>query len=194
MWRIDEDLEELERLQLCEHERVELAQIHNKRRRMEWLGARNALQGIIQNQMSGATNIRKDAYGKPFLMDSTHHISLAHSFPYAAAIFNRLNPAGIDLERIQSKIRKIERKFLSDDEVLSCNGDIAKLTVYWCAKEALYKLYGRKLLVFRENLYIEPFVMQSEGDIKGAISIGGQRQTIPLKYQRFDDYVICYSL
>lgn len=194
LWRIDEDLDELGRLELCDQERADLEMIHNGRRRMEWLGARNALHKIIESQMIEKMNIRKDSFGKPFLVDSSHHISIAHSFPYAAAIFNRMNPVGIDLEKIQSKVRKIEGKFLSDDEISSCNGDIVKLTVYWCAKEALYKLYGRKLLIFRENLHIEPFQMSGEGKIIGAISIGDWRQSIGLRYQRLEDYIICYTI
>lgn len=194
LWRIDESQEELASLPLCDHERTELSQIHNERRRLEWLGARNALQGIIERQMIEKKSILKDGFGKPFLMDSSHHISIAHSFPYAAAIFNRIYPAGIDLERIQDKILKIGDKFLNRKEAASCNGDPATMTVYWCAKEALYKLYGKKRLVFKENLFVNPFSMQSSGDILGMISIDEERLEVRLHYEKLDNYIVCLTV
>jgi 4'-phosphopantetheinyl transferase len=193
LWEITETLEELALDRLCEKERAELDQIHNPRKRMEWLASRNALLKIFGNNNIEKKSVLKDGFGKPFLFGAEHQISLAHSFPYAVALFNRLKPAGIDIEKVQDKILKIGTKFLNEKEKEFSGRDCTMMTVVWCAKEALYKLYGRNKLIFKENLFINPFRLDHQGEISGIIEYKDSFSEHFLHYLLMDDYVVCYT-
>ena len=60
-----------------------------------------------------------------------------------------METAGRDLTRIASK-------FCSEEELAEIkeNADPLILTLTWCAKEALYKLYGLKQLDFRHHIRV----------------------------------------
>ncbi len=193
LWEIRENSDDLNQLSLCDKEQEELSLIHNEKKRIEWLAARSALQCIFSACQIEKKSVMKDGYGKPFLVGAPHHISLAHSFPYAAALFNTHHSAGIDLEKIQGKILKISGKFLNQQEKQFAGENLTLLTVIWCAKEALYKLYGKKRLIFKENLYIAPFHLDMEGAFTGIIRIDDEEFVIPLYYRIMDGYVLCYT-
>jgi len=74
------------------------------------------------------------------------------------------------------------------------NNHIEQLYVYWGAKEALYKLYGKRALHFKENLLIEPFEYKGKGVINGCISIGKMKETYSLHYEKISDYMLVYVL
>jgi 4'-phosphopantetheinyl transferase len=193
LWKITENLDELSLLKLCDKEKTELELIHNPKKRLEWLAARNALRKIFGDNNIEIKSVLKDGYGKPFLYGAEHQISLAHSFPYAVALFNRTKPAGIDIEKVQEKILKIGKKFLNDQEKEIAGTNLTKMTIIWCAKEALYKLYGRKKITFKENLFIGPFTLQEEGEFKGVIQIEETSIEYHLHYLLLDDFVVCFT-
>ncbi|RSC92581.1 4'-phosphopantetheinyl transferase family protein [Tenacibaculum singaporense] len=100
-----------------------------------------------------------DGYGKPHLKDGKF-ISITHSFTFSAIIISDTQPVGIDIEMQRDKIVKIAHKFTPIEEYKSiANHDalVSKLTIVWGAKESLYKIYGKKKLLFLENIYIEDF-------------------------------------
>lgn len=193
LWEIAGDHDELSAIRLFDQEKFELDEIHHPRKRLEWLAARNALRRLFEANNIPDSGIIKDGFGKPFLQDMVHHISIAHSFPYAVALFNREQPAGIDIERIQEKILKIRNKFLNTAELEAVENDHARMTVIWCAKEALYKLYGEKKLIFRDNLNIKPFELQKEGELTGNIIVDGNIANCRLKYSIIDEFVVCFT-
>ena len=60
-------------------------------------------------------------------------------------------------------------------------------------KESLVKLYGKKDLIFAENMFIEPFQRADEGDIMGKIIIGGSETMIPLHYIVYTNFVLVFT-
>src|SRR5690606_36591656 len=97
-------------------------------------------------------NISYDENGKPYLNNGLA-FSISHSGIYAAIIINKTG-CGIDIEKISPKVERIKHKFLNDTdlELIDSLDDypLKILTMYWCAKEALYKLYGNKKLIFKD--------------------------------------------
>ena len=67
---------------------------------------------------------------------------------------------GVDIQREVGKIARIEKKFIRpvEKESLQENTKIPHLHIYWGAKEALYKAYGRKKLGFVRHIHVDPFV------------------------------------
>ena len=192
IWLIDESAEDLySRISCSDQENDEYALIHNEVKKLEWLSARNALNEILNNLDISANSI-KDGYGKPHL-DNEHFISLAHSYPFAAAILNKRKPVGIDIEKVQDKLLKVVPKFLNPREIDSLNLNIEKACVYWTAKETLYKIYGKKKLSFKENLFVKNFQLQNKGNTMGSIITDSHHSSHTLHYFKFDNYFICFN-
>lgn len=168
----------------------------NERRRKEWLAAR-----ILVEQLTGEKDIRiiYDEHKKPFLENSKKHISLSHSRDLLAVIVDEAE-TGIDIEFIGPKVARIKEKFMSGEELgaLQKEKQEEQLTIYWCAKESLYKLYGRNELVFNEDLIIEPFQYSEKGIIRGWIKNSTAEKSFKLQYQKLisgnDNYMLTYII
>lgn len=162
-------------------------------KRLEWLAGKLLIRELLQSINLPFNGIVKNEYGKPFLKNLPHHISLSHSYPYVAAIIDSEKTVGIDLEQPKEKLLRIAPRILATSELADAGDDLTKHCVYWCAKEALIKVYGKKDLTFAENLIISPFQLEKEGNITGRIIVGNSETTIPLQYKIFKDFVVAFN-
>ena len=169
----------------------ELATITNPVKRKEWLAARAALIDLIILHNGKMQEIKKDDHGKPFLHHS-QYISLAHSYPYAASIFHKSLKAGIDIEQVQPKLIKVAARFLNPDELNHTAADPDTTCIYWTAKEALFKMYGRKKCSFREHLHIFPFQPKPSGCLQTQVTIENKTYRHQVNYYKLQDYYISY--
>ena len=144
-------------LVLAPSEEDDLSGIRHRDQRVEWLACRVAVRQLIERQSARYAGLQKDAFGKPHLIGLPGSISLSHTGGWAAAVLHRSRPVGIDIEPVRDQFRRVVPRVLSADEITHADGDAGRLAVYWCAKEALYKLYGKRNLTFREHLHVEPF-------------------------------------
>src|SRR6185295_10672061 len=64
-------------------------------KRLEWLAGRALIRKLAENCGLEYTGLRKDEFGKPFLKNHPHHISLSHSFPMVAAQIALNFPVGV---------------------------------------------------------------------------------------------------
>lgn len=104
------------------------------------------------------TDLYYNTNGKPFLKDGKH-ISITHSFTFSAIVVSD-QPVGIDIEKQRHKIKLIASKFTDyESAYLSANSAdyVNKLTVVWCIKEALYKLFATPGLSFKDHTLVIPF-------------------------------------
>lgn len=134
--------------------------LKNERRRIEHLAGRFLLKHLEEDfPLAG---IRKDEHDKPRLDNNEYFFSISHSWPYIAAVIDPYSEAGIDIQTWHPRITAIQHKYLSADEQLIFNNDPQLLTVAWCAKEAVYKWYGRRGVDFINHLPIEFFSKNGE--------------------------------
>lgn len=159
-------------------------------KRLEWLAGRALLKSLVEHCGLEFYGIRKNEFGKPLLNRLPHQISLSHSYPYVAAQIDPNISVGIDLEQPKSKLLNIAPRVLSPREFTDAGTDVIKHCVYWCAKEALYKSYGKRGLYFAEHLIIEPFVLMRSGVLSGWVKVNGYQQQLPLRYSIQPDYVL----
>jgi len=122
-------------------------------KRLESLAARCALKRLLEP--FGQFEIYKDQFGKPHLRDENIGLSISHADGFAAAAINLNGPIGIDIEHVRDQILKIAHKFVHATERIWVEQDTLKLTRIWSAKEALYKLHGRRQLAFAEQLIVK---------------------------------------
>ncbi|MCP3931822.1 MAG: 4'-phosphopantetheinyl transferase superfamily protein [Bacteroidetes bacterium] len=183
----------LRQLPLIEEEREQLNKFKG-RRRTEWLAVRYLIHHMSGRKKRSA--LLKDTFGKPHLEGASYHISISHSHEMAAAIAAPV-PVGIDIQYVVSKIDRIAHKYMRPEELESLRSDtrIEHLHVYWGAKEALYKAYGRKKLHFITNILIEPFSFQSgKGIMSGKIKKENYEATFNLYYEQLGDYILVYAV
>ncbi|MDQ3394054.1 MAG: 4'-phosphopantetheinyl transferase superfamily protein [Bacteroidota bacterium] len=160
----------------------------------EWLAARLVLKYLSEKLGYSYHGSKKNSFGKPFLIDSPMYVSITNSYPFAAGIICSKGPVGIDLEYPKSKLLTLAPKFLSKDELLKASDDLIKLCIYWCAKETLFKIYGRDKISFKENLFIFPFYLNQAGTIEGTISTERKILKYDICYNIIDAFTVCYNI
>jgi 4'-phosphopantetheinyl transferase len=188
LWKIEED-EPVLASQVAPLESVP-DNITNPLKRLEFLAGRVLIKELVQVFGLEFHGLVKDSFGKPFLKKHGFQISLSHSYPYVAAVIHHSLSVGIDLEQPKEKLLRIAPRVLHREELLDAGQDIIKHCIYWCAKEALVKIHGKKDLVFSENLLIDPFSKEKEGQLVGRIIVNTTETTVILKYFVFEKFVV----
>lgn len=194
IWRIEEDEEFfVEKLALQPAEAAYIAEMRGHRRK-EWLAGRYLLHYMSGRTIRGACI--KDKYGKPHLEDSPFQISISHSREMASVIAAPFS-VGIDIQKLVAKIERIAHKFMRPEEMNSLRPvtRLEHLHVYWGAKEALYKAYGRRELDFIRHIHVEPFVYDlNSGYCSGEVCKADFRARYQIWYERREDYILVWAI
>lgn len=194
VWKIEETEEQLlSSLQLKQHELDVIATLSNGKRALHWLATRVLLRKMLNT--ADYIDCQMDEHGKPYLVNSDTHISLSHSYDYAAVIISKGKQVGVDIELIKMKIKSIKHKFLSDVELAQKQiGDNTNgLYVAWCAKEAIYKWHGKKGLEFKQHIHIKPFKLKDEGTLQALVELPtGTKELMVNYFKTKDGYMLGY--
>jgi 4'-phosphopantetheinyl transferase len=185
IWRIEEPLSFFQPL-FASHPEIE-----HENKKLQWFATRHLVNLLAGKNME----IIKDDMGKPFMEGASQHISISHTSQFAAAMLCSSTPVGIDLETINPKVERIAHKFLRDDEIAAIPAaqTVEKLILYWCAKEALYKLYGKGGIEFKTQLLLKPFQLQQKGSIEAQIiATSISPEILKVEYEFFDGHVLSY--
>jgi 4'-phosphopantetheinyl transferase len=193
LWKIEEKADDLyKQLQLDKDEKDYVEHISNGKRHLHWLGTRVLLRTmLITNEY---IDCKVDEHGKPYLVTLPYHISLSHSFDYAAVMTSKKRPVGIDIEQIKGKVERIAHKFMRSEELAFINEEhkIQHLYACWCAKEAIYKCNGQKEVSFIDNILLEPFDFEQRGNIKAHLRKAEKNLDYDVAYMQYEDYMIGY--
>ncbi|MEO7989119.1 MAG: 4'-phosphopantetheinyl transferase superfamily protein [Chryseolinea sp.] len=190
LWRIEEEEETL--AEIVPLEKISDT-ITSPQKRLEWIAGRVLVKEVMEAMDLNYHGIVKDEFGKPFPERYDYQLSLSHSFPFVAVLLDKYESVGIDLEQPKEKLLRIAPRIHSEDELKDAGTDIIKHCIYWCAKEALIKIYGKKDLIFSENMKILPFQRKTEGDIIGKIIVKDMERVIPLYYQVNQEFVLVFN-
>lgn len=159
VWKIEEAFEFFSsNLRLSNVESQEYLNITNEARKLEWLASRFVQRRLIKDSLI------KDDFGKPSLDKQEGFVSIAHCKDFAAAMYSKEGPVGIDIEPIDCKVLRIAQKFLNTHELsfIASATDVQHVIAAWCVKEAVFKWYGKKSLSFKNNIQIRTFQNYSE--------------------------------
>ena len=110
--------------------------------------------------------------GKPFIPDREVNFSISHCGDYAAVIISKKSDVGIDVELINPKATKLNRKFLSETEraLFSNEPDQTRInrqsTLCWSIKETMFKWYGKGGVDFKKHLEITELPETDSGHVK----------------------------
>lgn len=193
LWKIEEKADDLyNQLQLNDEEKAFVEKLSQGKRHLHWLGTRVLLRKMLKTDEY--IDCRVDEHGKPYLVDLPYHISLSHSFDYAAVMISKKSPVGIDIEQIKEKVERIAHKFMRPQEMefIDDQHKIHQLYVCWCAKEAVYKCYGQKEVSFADNISLECFNFDKEGKVSAHLNKGDVSLHYQVDYLQYEDYMIGY--
>ncbi len=156
IWDIQETIEELSfQTSLTASSKKRLNSMKSETHQRGFLSIRRLLKETGYSDV----DLYYDEFGKPYLNDG-NHISISHSFRFSAIAISKKDPIGIDIEKQRDKIVKIAHKFTPIDsykKIVDQRSLVRKLTVVWGAKESLYKIYGKKQLLFLKHIDIKDF-------------------------------------
>ncbi|MCH3881740.1 MULTISPECIES: 4'-phosphopantetheinyl transferase family protein [Tenacibaculum] len=191
IWKIEESFNALNAdIVLTENSQTRLDGMKSELHQRGFLSVRHLLKeaGYTDNDLF------YDEFGKPFLKDGKH-ISITHSFTFSGLIISDDKHVGIDIEKQRDKILKIAHKFTPIEEYKTiANHDalISKLTIVWGAKESLYKIYGKKKLLFLHHIYIEDFKFEDE-KTTGEIRYEGEINSYGIHFLEFDGFTCVFA-
>ena len=163
-------------------------------RRLEWLAGRYLLHYMSGRAIRGACI--KDEFGKPYLEDSPYQISISHSHGLVSVIAAPFS-IGIDIQKLVGKIERIAHKFMRENEMESLEEGtrLEHLHVYWGAKEALYKAYGRRELDFKKHIHIDPFSYDLEnGFCSGQVLKGDFKARYQIWYEQRENFILVWAI
>lgn len=192
VWKITETLEELSEgtalKTVCEER---LAGMKSEQHRKGFMSVRKLLNEAGYSDF----DLFYTEDGKPHLKDGKN-ISITHSYSFSAIIVSSRS-IGIDMEIRRNKVVKIADKFM-DREFRYLDTDnvqdyVRRLIVIWGVKEALYKMFSRKGLSFKQHIDVNPFKME---DARGTASVHFEEinNSFPFYFEEIEDFTLVYSL
>ncbi len=186
VWRIDEDEAGLREIL----NKPALPVFSVMQRNLHWLASRCLLTELLAIWgHEGNFSLERLDSGKPVLTHPRLEISISHAGKYAAVAIGT-ERAGIDIEQISPRIRKIRSKFMNEPEcqLLKDDNDLEWMYSVWSAKEALFKYDEEGALDFREHLSVKK---GDPGYLIGQIHKGRKQLELLIPCEKLEDYILC---
>ena len=175
-------------------EKLSFANISHPEKKKEWATARLAIQEALEHLQIPYPGFFKDEHGKSQSMNGQGFVSLSHTRGYAAAIYHRELPVGIDIEVIRQKILQIGARFLAEEELNFLLPQPAHYTMAWSAKESIFKCHGKKGVSLRDNILLEPFAPDASL-IKGKIhGTNFEDHHYQVQVEQSENLILTYSI
>ncbi|MFC4723131.1 4'-phosphopantetheinyl transferase family protein [Geojedonia litorea] len=191
IWKITETYEDLlQPLSLKPESLERVSGMKSELHQRGFLSVRHLLRAFGYTDL----DLYYDEMGKPHLKDGMH-ISITHSFTFAAVAISDVE-VGIDIEKQRDKIAVIAHKFIDYEfDYLNKYADdyIRNLTVIWCVKESLYKLFATPGMLFREHFFVIPFTLEDEETISW-IDYKGQKCRFNASFLEFEGFTCAFTL
>ena len=192
VWQITETEEELKELSSTPSDEMEeISFIRSESLRKQRLAVRALLNTLFDDKVY----LSHHDNGKPYLENNPVNISITHTEKYVAVILHEEENVGIDIESLDRDFSAVEKKALSEDEIEDLEDDKRneQLAIYWCAKEAVFKLLSRYNVDFAEQIEIERFRPRGEGELEATFtSKKDDEEEFDLEYITFDRHVLVW--
>jgi 4'-phosphopantetheinyl transferase EntD len=180
----------------ADHYAAQQPAVRDPTRQAQWLAGRALTHTLLREFTPTPAQLHNDDNGRPYLAQLPDFaVSLSHSGQWVAGIVAVNGRVGTDVELIRAKAQKLAGRFLADTEQADAGDETAKYSLYWSAKETLYKLHSRRGVVFKEQLLLNPFELREAGVLTGHLLLENFRSQHRICYQRLaSDYVLTYCV
>ena len=190
IWEIKEEEKEL--ISIIDtriFDKNRLLQIKHSQKRIEWLASRALMSDMLKLNNIEYLKLSKNKFGAPVLNESNYFVSLSHSHKYCAVILSKNKFIGIDIESNFDKAYLLRTKYMTDFELKLSGINKQLAALIWSSKESMYKAYGLKKLIFKEDMHILYF--DDEKKIIDAQLLKTNRN-IKIHCELNDDFVMTY--
>jgi 4'-phosphopantetheinyl transferase len=186
LWKYDEK-EELNSQFLVEAENYEKIKDYHPTKLKELLLVRKILKSVLPDHKI----LYRDR--EPFLFPQDFEISVTHSFPYVALAISK-SKIGIDIEPFNPKIKRIQHKFLNEDEAhfIEKEKEVAYLTVIWSLKESLYKIHHSNYWSLKKHYEVKPFHLDFPFNIQCRVHDEKVSDLFNARVEFFENY--CFTI
>lgn len=192
VWQISESEAELRAMtSIPSDELEEISYIRSESLRKQKLAVRALLDAMFEDKVY----LSHHDNGKPYIENNSINISITHTEKYVAVILDEDDEVGIDLESLDRDFSAVEKKALSEDEIEDLDDERKneQLAIYWCAKEAIYKLTSQYGVDFAEQIEVDGFRFHDEGDLDATFTDDdGYEHELELHYMTFDRHVMVW--
>ena len=194
VWQVSETEAELRALtSVPTDELEEISYIKSESLRKQKLAVRALLDAMFEEKVY----LNHHDNGKPYIENCATNISITHTDKFVAVILNDNDEVGIDCESLDRDFSAVEKKALSEEEIEDLADDTddrrEQLAIYWCAKEAVYKLISQYGVDFAEQIEIEEFRPRGEGELDATfIHKDGYEEEFELRYMTFERHVLVW--
>ena len=191
VWQITETEEELKELSATPTDEMEeISFIRSESLRKQRL----AVRALLNTMFDDKVYLSHHDNGKPYIENNPINISITHTAKYVAVILHEEENVGIDIESLDRDFSVVEKKALSEDEIddLEDEKRNEQLAIYWCAKEAIFKLLSRYNVDFAEQIEIERFRPRGEGELEATFTSKNEEEEFDLEYITFDRHVLVW--
>ena len=156
----------------------------NEKRRREHLAWRR----IVRRELGAKVRIEYNDVGAPQVDAAGKFISVAHGGE-SVAVAIADEPVGVDIESLDRDFDRAKERYMSVEE-LALSDDSRWACYAWCAKEAIYKLCGKRGLELREELLLEAFDRESMTIYGGVVNMA---QAVVKLSHHGDDVVVAVA-
>ncbi len=192
VWKITETEAELKELSSTPSDEMEeISFIRSESLRKQRL----AVRALLNTMFDEKVYLSHHDNGKPYIENNPISISITHTENFVAVILHENEDVGIDIESLDRDFSAVEKKALSEDEIEDLEDEKRneQLAIYWCAKEAIFKLLSVYNLDFAEQIEIERFRPKGEGELEAVfINKDEEEEEFELEYITFERHVLVW--
>ena len=191
VWQVSETEEELKELSSTPTDEMEeISFIRSESLRKQRL----AVRALLSTMFDEKVYLSHHDNGKPYIENNPVNISITHTDRYVAVILHEEENVGIDIESLDRDFSAVEKRALSEEEIEDLEDDKRneQLAIYWCAKEAIFKLLSVYNLDFAEQIEIERFRPRGEGELEATFINKDDEEEFDLEYITFDRHVLVW--
>lgn len=171
---------------LLPEEQVLCKSFKSANRKKEFLATR-----FLRTQLFGLKPIQYSAIGAPTI-EGKHHISISHCKEQVGMACCTHFPIGLDMEPIDEKVLRVKQKFLSKREENNLQTQSAvEMTKVWSGKEALYKLAGRKRIIFSDHLFLHK---KNENQWHGELNFPESHREVELAIKNYSGTIVSVNV
>ena len=193
IWQVTETLEELYACLSDDVVRQELERLKAPSRKMEYL----AVRVLLKTMLGKEARIGHEPSGKPFLTGGEYHVSISHTKGYVAVGLHESAQPGIDIEAYGERVRKVESRFVREDEMperarMESREELYQLLLHWSAKETIFKCMKNADADLRK-LCLSHFIPQKEGTFQVREYATEGQSLFSLGYRICEDFVLTWT-
>ena len=191
IWKIEESFEDLfQSIKLKPESLQRVLGMKSELHQRGFLSVRKLLEAFGYSDF----DLFYDENGKPHLKDGKQ-ISITHSFHFSGVIVSE-HKIGIDIEKQRDKISIIAHKFIDYEFNYlqeSANDYVNKLTIIWCVKESLYKLFATPGLSFKKHCLVIP-MSDNENKTLAWVNYKNTKQRYNVEFLEFEGFTCAYAI